>query len=294
MRRGRALAALGLLTLLWGYSWVVAKQALDYAGPFHFAFLRAFVGSLGIFGALLVWRRSMKLLSPWRVALVGLAQTGAFTILSNWALVAGGAGKTAVLVFTMPVWTLLLGRWLLGERVRGAQWFAVAGAGAGLLLILQPWAMAGTAAGKLLALAAALAWAVGTVLVKRWRAHLGGNLLAFTGWQMLFGALALLPVALAVPERTTDWSPTFFAILAFMGLGSTALGWLLWLRVLETLPAWQASLSVLGIPVVAIVSSRLRLAEPLEALELAGMLLVGAGLGLMSLISWRNQRRAGL
>ncbi len=291
MGRGRAVAALVFLTLLWGYTWVIAKQALDYAGPFRFALLRSLGGSAALFLALLAWRRPLRLAAAARTAVVGLLQTGGFMILSNWALVAGGAGKTAVLVFTMPVWTLLFGRMALGERVRGAQWLAVAGAVVGLLLILTPWNLGGTPAAKLLAVAAAMSWAAATVLVKRWRAALGGDLLAFTAWQMAFGALALLPIVLAVPERATAWSAAFVAILAFVALLSTAIGWFLWLYVLEHLPAWQASLSILGIPVVAIVSSRWALAEPVEPAELAGMLLIGGGLAVMSLVNWRNQRR---
>lgn len=294
MKHGRALAALVLLTLLWGYSWIIAKQALEYAGPFHFAFLRSIGGSAALFLALLAWRRKLRPPAPWRVALIGFAQTTAFMILSNWALVAGGAGKTAVLVFTMPVWTLLLGHWALAERVRGAQWLAVGGAVGGLLLILQPWDLGGTSASKFLAVAGAMAWAAGTVLVKRWRRHLGSDLLVFSTWQMALGSLALAPVALAVPERAVDWSPAFVGLLAFMAVVSTALGWLLWLYVLEHLPAWQAGLSVLGIPVVAILFSRWSLAEPIEPAELAGMLLVGMGLLVMSLVNWREQRRAGV
>ena len=40
---------------------------------------------------------------------------------------AGGAGKTAVLVYTMPLWAIPLAWWVLGERVRGLQWLAIAG-----------------------------------------------------------------------------------------------------------------------------------------------------------------------
>ena len=55
------------------------------------------------------------------------------------ALAGGGAGRTSVLVFTMPFWTLVIARIVLGERVRGAQWIAVALAFAGLTLVVAPW-----------------------------------------------------------------------------------------------------------------------------------------------------------
>ncbi|MEK7737479.1 MAG: multidrug transporter, partial [Pseudomonadota bacterium] len=56
------------------------------------------------------------------------------------------------------------------------------------------------------------------------------------------------------------------------------------------LPAWEASLSVLGVPVVAIPSAHLQLDETASGFELSGMLLIGAGLALLSLFNWRQQR----
>ena len=53
-------------------------------------------------------------------------------IFQTWALVEGGAGKTAVLIFTMPIWTLLLAWFFLGERIRGKQWLAAASTLTGL------------------------------------------------------------------------------------------------------------------------------------------------------------------
>lgn len=289
-RSGRALAALVVLTLIWGYTWVVAKQALAYAGPFQVGALRAGAGTLALFAALLAMRRPLRLAAPWKTACIGVFQTGGFIALSTWALVEGGAGKTAVLIFTMPIWTLLLGRLMLGERIRGPQWLAAGCALTGLVLIIAPWHLDGSPFSKLLAVLAAMSWALSTILVKRWRAELSTDVLSLTTWQMVFGSALLFAIALAVPERQTAWSPAFVGILAFMALVATALGWFLWLYVLERLPAWQASLSILGIPAVAGLSSRLQLGERVALPELAGMLLIGAGLVTMSLLNWRAQQ----
>lgn len=289
----RALLALAVLTLIWGYTWVVAKQALDFAGPFAMAAWRAVAGTVVLFVALALMRRPLGLVAPLKTAIVGLFQTGAFIALSTWALVDVGAGRTAVLIFTMPIWTLLLAWAILGERIRGAQWWAAASTLSGLALIIQPWNLHASLQAKVLAILAAMAWALSIILVKRWRKQLAADVLSLTAWQMAFGSALLVAVALAVPEKPTQWSPHFIALLAWMALGATALGWLLWLHVLERLPAWQASLSVLGIPVVAILSSRLQLDERVDGLEAAGMLLIGAGLVLISFLNWRSQRRIG-
>jgi len=66
----------------------------------------------------------------------------------------------------------------------------------------------------------------------------------------------------------------------------------LWIYILDRVPAWEASLSVLGTPVVAIVSSRWVLDEGFKRLEIAGVLLIGGGLCLLALMGWLGARRA--
>jgi drug/metabolite transporter (DMT)-like permease len=76
-----------------------------------------------------------------------------------------------------------------------------------------------------------------------------------------------------------------------MSIGSTALCWWLWIYILDRVPAWEASLSVLGTPVVAILSSRLLLGEAFTLPEISGIVLIGSGLALLSLIGWMASRR---
>jgi len=291
--RDHWLLPLGLfvLSVIWGYTWVLAKQALDYAPPFAFAAERCIGGSLALFIALKLMRRPLKLVAPGATLAIGLAQVTGFMALSTWALVEGGPGKTAVLIFTMPIWTLLLAWPILGERIRGTQWLAAISTLTGLLLIIEPWNMHTSLFSKFLGVMAALCWAVGTVLVKRLRKRQPVDLLSLTAWQMLIGTVPLIVLAVVVPEHVTDWTATYICILAFMSVGSTAFCWWLWITLLDRVPAWEASLSVLGTPVVAIVSARLALGEDFTSGEVAGILLIGTGLAILSLIGWAASRR---
>lgn len=285
----RALAALLFLTLAWGYTWILAKIALREVAPFTFAAQRSLAGAVCLFVALPLMGRSLRLCG-WRKTLtLGAIQTGLFFILQTWTLVEAGPGKTAVLVYTMPIWTLFLGRWLLCERVTAPQWLAAGITLAGLLLIIEPWDLHSSKLAIALGIAAAASWAWGTVLVKKWRTELNADLLSLTAWQMMFGAILLYCVSWAVPEPATHWSGRYVGILLALGLVSNAICWVLWLYVLEHLPAWQASLSILGVPVVALLSSRLQLEERLPAVELMGIGLIGCGLVLLAFINWRNR-----
>ena len=283
--------ALVVLSLTWGYTWVLAKQALTYAPPFAFAAERCVGAALALIVVLRLTGRKLKLDAPWPTLAIALAQVTGFMLFQTWALVEGGPGKTAVLIFTMPIWTLLLAWPILGERIVGKQWLAALSTLTGLLLIIEPWDMHTSLLSKFLSVMAALCWATGTILVKRLRARHQVDLLSLTAWQMILGAVPLLFLAGVIPERATDWSLSFVGILAFMSIFSTAMCWWLWIYILDRVPAWEASLSVLGTPVVAILSSRLMLGENFRFLEVAGIVLIGGGLAMLSLISWAASRR---
>lgn len=286
--RHRAALALLLMSLIWGYNWVVMKQVVPLADPLDFSAIRTLLGALALFAAMAVLRRPMGLVAPGETLLLGLLQTGAFTLLIQWALVHGGAGKTAVLVYTMPFWLAPLAAWVLKEHIGRVQWLATAVAAGGLLLIIGPVSAGGSILGNLLAVGGGLSWALATLVAKRLRQRHQVDLLALTAWQMLFGALALVVTALLHDSRPINPTPFFFAALAFNALFATALAWLLWLYVLQHLPAAIAGLSALGIPAIGVLAGWLQLGERPSPGELGGMALIGLALALVSLHALRR------
>jgi drug/metabolite transporter (DMT)-like permease len=212
--------------------------------------------------------------------LLGLLQTAGFIGFATWALVEGGAGKTSVLAYTMPFWTLLLAWPALGERLRPTQALAAGIALAGLVLVIEPWHLAALKS-SLLALAAGISWAASAVLAKWLRARRSIDLLSLTAWQMLFGALVLTAVAALSASPPVRWTPEFVLMLIYNVVPATAGAWLAWLYLLHRLSAGAAGLSVLAVPVIGVLSSRLQLGEQPGAAEVAGMLLIAAGLILL-------------
>src|SRR5512135_521204 len=86
--------ALAVLTMLWGYSWVIAKQALAYAPPFALAAERSLLGALALLAMVRLMGKPFRLVAPRETLLIGLSQLAGFMAFSTWALVEGGAGKT--------------------------------------------------------------------------------------------------------------------------------------------------------------------------------------------------------
>jgi drug/metabolite transporter (DMT)-like permease len=281
------IAALAAMIVIWGYSWVAMKIGLRYAHPFDFAALRVGLGAALLFLIVKARRRPLALSSYRMALLLGLLQVGLFVALTQFALLLAETGRTSVLVFTMPFWMIVFAHFLIGERMRGAQWLAVALAFAGLVLIVAPWKLT-SLAGSVLAITAGAAWALAAVLSKRWPTQ--ADPLLFTAWQLLFGFTALALLAFAHPHAPVQWTREFIVALTFSSVFATAIGWWLWTYVLSHTPAGIAGLNSLGIPVIAVLASAIQLGERPPALELAGMALIGLAL---ALLAWLGVRRPG-
>ena len=284
--RSIPVAALVAMVLIWGYSWVVMKIGLAHAHPFDFAALRVAIGCVLLFALVRLRGRSLALPSYRMAVLMGLLQVAAFVVLSNFALLHAGPGKASVLVYTMPFWMIVFAHLLIHERMRGAQWIAVALAFAGLLLIVQPWQLS-SLTGSLLAVAAGAVWAFSAVLSKKWPTASDDPLL-FTAWQLFFGTLGLAALAFIHPHEGVRWNAEFAWALAYSAILATAGGWWLWTYVLARTPAGVTGLNSLGIPVVAVITSALQLGERPPPLELAGMLAILAAL---ALLAWLGLKR---
>jgi drug/metabolite transporter (DMT)-like permease len=280
------IAALVAMVLIWGYSWVVMKIALRHAHPFDYAALRVGIGCALLFAIVKLRGRALTLASYRMALLMGLLQVGLFVALSHFALLQAGPGKTSVLVFTMPFWMIVFAHFIIGERMRGAQWLAVGLAFAGLTLIVAPWDLT-SVAGSLLAVAAGAVWAITAVLSKKWPIAATDPLL-FTAWQLLFGFIALATLAWLWNAAPVRWNFEFAWTLAFSAVLATAIGWWLWTYVLANAPAGVTGLNALGIPVVAVLASAIQLGERPPALELVGMLMIVAAL---ALLAWLGMRR---
>ena len=271
-----AAGALVLLALIWGYTWPVMKVMLTYAEPFPYAAMRTFTAGVILVLFLPVFRRSMRPKAVGMTALLGVLQTAGFLGLMTWALQGEGAGKTAILTYTMPFWLLLMAWVSLGERLKGFQWAAVGLALAGLILVLAPWEMKGGSS-PFLAIGGALCWAASAIVAKLLRKRHEVDLLSLTAWQLLLGSIPLVIVAAATWSPPV-WSGTFIAGLTFTVLAGNCLAWILWLYILSALPAGTAGLGMLLTPVIGIIASWIQLGERPGGIEGLGMLLIVSAL----------------
>jgi drug/metabolite transporter (DMT)-like permease len=141
-----------------------------------------------------------------------------------------------------------------------------------------------------LAVAGGLAWAIGIILTKRLQQRARVDVFAMTMWQMLFGGAVLAVVALLVPGHATTWSTPYLLAIVYNIVLATALAYVLWIYVLDVLPARDAGMGTLANPVVGTLAAWLQLGEAPTRLSAIGMVLIVSGLVVLSLADRRAAR----
>jgi drug/metabolite transporter (DMT)-like permease len=273
-----AYVALVVLALIWGYNWVAIKIATQSADALLVTAFRSVAATACLFGALVVTRRAIAPTPVLPTLLLGILQTTLFTLLQVSAVALGGAGKTAILAYTMPFWVVLLAWPLLGERVSRNGGVALVLAAIGLALVLAPLDLGLSLASEACAIVGAIVWAVSAVYGKLLRARHATDLLALTTWQMFWGTIPVVIVAAFVPHHHVTFSVPFVLAISYVALPGTALAWLLWMFILSRLSAGVAGIASLLTPVIGVCAAWLQLGERPGTLELTGMTLILAAL----------------
>lgn len=280
----RAVVALLVLSILWGYNWVVMKNALVDAGAFQFGALRTFLGAVCLLGLIIILRRPIRPKEIPTLIVLGLLQTSGFTGLIIWALVEGGAGKTAILTYTMPFWVMVMAWPLLGEKIQGTQWLAALLSVMGIVFILDPLHLGADQFSMTLAVLAGISWALAVMLAKKLHQRAPDlDLLSLTAWQMLFGSIPIVLAAFLVPAPAINWTPYFIGAVVFNAVLCNALAWLLWLYALQRLEAGVASMVTLLAPVIGVLAAWIELSEQPSHGELWGILFILVSLVIISI-----------
>ncbi len=281
--RPRDVVELLLLSVLWGAAYLFTRSAVPAFGPAPLVALRLGIAAL-ILLPILVYRGKWPQLRahPRQLLMVGVPFTALPFLLLSWGSLHITAGLVAVLNATAPMFAALIAHFWLKDRL-GA-WRA-----AGLVIGFFGVAMLmwGNVSFKstegLLAVAAVLVtsmfWSVGATYTRRRLA--GVDALVTTAASLAFASLSLVPLAWATwpvqPIGARAW-----AEMAFLGVASSAIGMLMYFRLLRRIgPVKAMSVTFLS-PLVALVSGSLYLGEAITLQMLAGaaVVLLGTALSL--------------
>ena len=276
-----------VLWLVWGTSWPAMRMVFLEMPVWQFRAVTCTAGGLVLLAlARLGSGRVRPARGDWGpLALASIFNMTIWHVTSAYGLSMIGAGHAAVVCYTLPIWTALLSAFFFKERI-SARVFAslVLGMGGVAALASHDFAALGVKPlGLVFVLAAAMSWALGTILIKRRAWSVG--LSALAGWQLLIGVLPIIVVALAT-ERFTMHEASERAILGgfYTFVVGTILGYLAWFKVVSLFPPTIASIGALVTPVIGMASSALVLGEPIGWRELAALALV---LGAVALVIFR-------
>lgn len=271
---------LGLLlfvTLVWGVNWPVMKLGVQGWPPLRFRAV-SMLGSVPLLW-LVLRLQQVPLYLPrvhWpQVAWLGLFNMMLWHGLMIVAVPLLSSGRAAILGYTMPIFSALLGALLFGQRLPLRGWGGVAAAALGALLLLwnELESMSGRPQGVGLMLLAALAWAVGTQLLRNTRLPVATLTLSF--WMLVQGTAGLWLASLLLepqpwqwPAAHTAWAIIYNAVLVI------ALAQVAWFLLARTLPPIASTLSVMLIPVLGVFTGALWLGEQLHWQDGAALLLM--------------------
>ena len=272
------LVLLVLLTLIWGINWPIMKVGVMDYHPFSFRALSMWIGLLVL--GLVLWRRG----TPLRLArahwwpVIGLAVVN----LVIWhtvvvvAIQSLSSGRSAILGYTMPIFSAIVGALWFGQRLPTRAWVGVGAAAAGVCLLL--WhefvRLSGAPLAVLAMLVAAVAWAVGTQMMRRTR--LPCDTLTISFWMIAVTTLWMSVLAFALERGTwgTPPSPVVWGSILFNALGVIAFAQVAWLVLARQLPPIASTLSVMMIPVLGVFSGAWWLGEVLHWQDFVAVALI--------------------
>ena len=279
---GRAYGLLALVILFWGVNWPIMKLGLQYVTPLWFATTRLFLGALCLFAFLAVRR---QLAMPRRDDLTILIVVAVFQISLPIGLIHTGlsymdAGRSAILVFTIPLWVAPMAVFFLGERLTKTYLAGLAVGLAGLALLFNPLTFdfgdVKALTGNGFMIMASFSFALAIVLIRRHRWTV--PIIQLLPWQMLLSTGILVAASTAI-EGPPDprWSTGLVAIMAYNGPIASAFCFWAYVSVSRSLPAMSTSLGSLGVPVLGVLSSAFILGEPFTLTIVSGLILISAG-----------------
>lgn len=275
-------AALILLSLIWGGSFYFIKMLLHDFGPWTIAFLRSGCGLVVVVVIMLILRKPFGIRKiPWlAMTIMALVNTAI-----PWALIAYSethltSSMASILNATTPIWTIVVGILLFGNKSSRNQWYGVAIATVGVLVLLgiKPGTLISVDhIGLLCMLTATLCYAFGSQLSKR-------LLTGYSMYQISFGTLLTCMVSSGIMAGSTETIAvadlaSLSNILMIVGLGAFGSGfaYILFYFMVQNGSAEFATMVTYLVPGTALVWGFTLLHEDIQWNMLAGLVIILGG-----------------
>ncbi len=283
--------------LLWGTTFISTKILLTAFQPIEILLFRFLIGLLVLF---IACPHRMKTTNPKQelfFAGAGFCGICLYYLLENIALTLTTASNVGVIVSVAPMFTaVLLYYCSRGEEPLHLPFFigfAVAITGISIISFRET-SLNINPIGDLLALLAALVWAVYSILIKKINTF-GFNTILATRRIFIYGLFFMVPFICFYDfnwDLTRFANPLYLQNILFLGVGASALCFVTWNFAVMRLGAIKTSLYIYMIPVVTVLTSALILAESITPLSALGTSLTLAGLLISESPAWLKYQKA--
>jgi drug/metabolite transporter (DMT)-like permease len=267
-----------LVAILWGLTFLSIKVAVGELGPMSLALMRFVIASAIMPAIALVSKTTLRisLKDMPLIALSGFVGITFYFFFENNGIMRLSASESSIIIGTIPVLTLLVDMFLYKRKVRAKVSIGILLSFIGVaFIVLRSEAARSSPGGYLFMIGAAMSWVLYSFITK----PLSGKypLLALTFWQILFGMLGCIPFAVFERQDFSSLSVVVILNVVFLGVLASAIGYWLYVLVLDNMGASRSSVFINLIPVVSVIASFVILGERLAALQLMGGLVTIAG-----------------
>ena len=276
---------LGSLALIWGGAFFFISVAVREVPPITYVWLRVSIAALALWAW--VWWRGDSLGLPrwaWRsMVLLALANNVIPFLLFGWGQTQIASGLASILNATTPIWGVVVAHLFLSdEKMTPRKLAGVLVGFGGVAVMIGPDLLRSIGTDTIAQLAcvtASLSYALAGVWARRFKAQ-GISPLAVSTGQLTAGAAIMLPLALLIDQPWLQPLPSAGAVGAIVALGiaCSALGYVLYFRLIDSAGATNALLVTLLVPPVAILLGAVFLSEAIAPRDLAGLALIALGL----------------
>lgn len=275
------LITLVVLTLVWGMNWPILKIGVTGYPPITFRSISMWIGWPLLALVLLKMKVSFKVpRAEWKdLLLLAFSNMFVWHVLIILAVQDLSSGRAAILGYTMPIFSAVIGVLLYKSPLRPRAWLGVAFAALAALLLLwhELTHLSGKPLGVLMALVAAAFWALGTQQIRHTRMTVPTLTIVF--WMTVMTTLLMSVLSVVFEkDRWTMPSTTTWGSIVYNALGVFVFAQAAWLGLARTLPPLASSLSVMFIPVLGVFAGAWWLGEVLHWQDWLAVVLVVAAI----------------
>ncbi|RRV32622.1 DMT family transporter [Stutzerimonas stutzeri] len=296
-RQGPAFAGLLIAVLCWSGNALVGRAFHDSIPPLSLSFWRWVLATslLLPFVAKGIWtHRATLRAAGWRLPVLAAMGIASYNSLLYTAAQSTEAINLTLVNTCLPLATFIGAGFLLGEWPLRRAWFGMAVAAGGLLYLIsrgswQTFASLSFQRGDLIMLLAVLAWALYTLLLRRWARHLLVPPLVLLGVLMLLGLPLILPFYLLELGRVGGFAltPSNLAAIGYTAVFASLVAYVGWNHGVRIVGAGRAAMVMYLMPVFTALLGWLLLGEALQPFHWIGGTLIFAGLLLATRLSFR-------